>query len=170
MFKNILYLGEIQIKFCKKLTCISIIFRFQFRYILPFFTNVCKRLMLPGSLKHTSPLKGSQKLRTHILTKLHSFSKYCFAQSSVDTIWWYLQLQLKVPPNCVNWRPCLNIWFGDVVKLFFWVSFYCIFKKSNTFLFKSNKFLFLLRSHKSNTFLFKSIKFRFFMTRFLEIK
>ena len=37
---------------------------------------------------------------------LHSFLKQCFAQSSIDTIWWYLQLmtadnQLKVPPNCV---------------------------------------------------------------------
>ena len=113
MFKNILYLGEIELKLWKKLTCIPIIFRLQFRYILPFFTNVRKRLMSPGSLKHTSSLKGSQKFRTHILTKVHSFSKYCFAQSSVDTIWWYLQLQLKVPPlpNCVNWRPFLYIWF-----------------------------------------------------------
>ena len=101
----------------KKLTCIPIIFRFQFRYILPFFTNECKRLMLPGSLKRTSSSKGSQKLRTqgwkvtncvywrlcktifgkwmnfckyvsitYSLTKVRSFSKFCFAQSSVDTI------------------------------------------------------------------------------------
>ena len=51
---------------------------------------------------------------------------------------------------------------GDVVKLILWVSFYCIFRKSNTFLFRSNKFLFLLTiSYKSNPFLLKWNKFLF---------
>ena len=53
--------------------------------------------------------------------------------------------------------PSVGI-LGDVVKLFFWIPFYCIFKKSNTFLFKSKSFL------------FESNKFLFLMTRFLEMK
>ena len=59
---------------------------------------------------------------------------------------------------------------GDVVKLFFWVSFYYIFKKSNTFLFKSKAFLFFFWqvSYISNAFLFESNKFLFFMTKILR--
>ena len=45
------------------------------------------------------------------LLKVHSFLKQCFAQSLIDKMWRYHQLgllenQLKVPPNCVNWRSC----------------------------------------------------------------
>ena len=123
----------------KKLTCIPIIFRFQFRYILPFFTNECKRLMLPGSLKRTSSSKGSQKLLTqgwkvtncvywrlcktifgkwmnfckyvsitYSLTKVHSFSKFCFAQSSVDTI-------CDFP-----WTACACVWFSITSPIVRW--------------------------------------------------
>ena len=42
--------------------------------------------------------------------KVHSFLKLCFAWYSIETILWYLQLEihLKVTPNCVNWNHCFK--------------------------------------------------------------
>ena len=44
--------------------------------------------------------------------------------------------------------------YGDVVKLFFWVSFYYIFKKTKAFHFKSKAFLFYSDKFPKNQKLF----------------
>ena len=61
---------------------------------------------------------------------------------------------------------------GDVVKLFFWVSFYYIFKKTKAFHFKSKAFLFYSDKFPKNQKLFvlNQKLFFFLMTRFLQIK
>ena len=61
---------------------------------------------------------------------------------------------------------------GDVVKLFFWVSFYYIFKKSKAFLFKSKAFHFSADKFLTNQKLFvlNQKLFFFLLTSFLQIK
>ena len=61
---------------------------------------------------------------------------------------------------------------GDVVKLFFWVSFYYILKKTKAFHFKSKAFLFYSDKFPKNQklFFFNQKLFFFPMTRFLQIK
>ena len=61
---------------------------------------------------------------------------------------------------------------GDVLKLFFWVSFYYIFKKTKAFHFKSKAFLFYSDKFPKNQKLFvlNQKLFFFLMTRFLQIK
>ena len=62
--------------------------------------------------------------------------------------------------------------YGDVVKVFFWVSFYYIFKKSKSFHFKSKAFLFSSDKFLTNQKLFVLSQklFFFLMTTFLQIK
>ena len=61
---------------------------------------------------------------------------------------------------------------GDVLKLFFWVSFYYIFKKTKAFHFKSKAFLFYSDKFPKNQklFILNQKLFFFLMTRFLQIK
>ena len=109
----------------------------------------------------------------------------------VKTSWW--QILLPGPDvyifviiifllNCLNNNNKLYMWYrfvlmssiermrikivtekGDVVKLFFWVSFYCNFRKSKAFRFNSKAFLFssdkFLRNQK--LFFLKQISFFF---------
>ena len=61
---------------------------------------------------------------------------------------------------------------GDVVKLFFWVSFYYIFKKTKAFRFKSKAFRFYSDKFLTNQKLFvlNQKLFFFILTSFLTIK
>ena len=51
--------------------------------------------------------------------KVHSFLKQCFAQSSVDTIWWYLQLMTAEASLIISWRYHQIMSFEGLAKLCF---------------------------------------------------
>ena len=51
--------------------------------------------------------------------KVHSFLKQCFAQSSVDTIWWYFQLMTAEASLIISWRYHQIMSFEGLAKLCF---------------------------------------------------
>ena len=119
----------------------------------------------------------SSNHNTALESQLQSRDVIGWKVSTISGIRKHFCVQRRLPNDCqmTAWKlpdDCLTTSNGDVLKLFFWVSFYYIFKKTKAFHFKSKAFLFYSDKFPKNQKLFvlNQKLFFFLMTRFLQIK